>query len=133
MLFRSDNPPDYIACAGAPEVIELPSNTGSSSDTAGHTYHAEGARVNQNDSSIQEHHGFSTGASETEVIVQSVDVTTEENGIPIDIFPAELFTRVNFLLYCTTPGNRNRYNRDIRMYVVRVVVMSVCEPACSVL
>ena len=122
--FQADNPPDYIACASAPDIIDPPSNTGSSSDTAGHTYHAEGARVNQNDSSIQEHQGLSTGATENENPVETA-VVSVAGGSNVSVNANSSEMPATWSLRPTTPSLRKRYERKFRMYVVSIFATSI--------
>ena len=118
---KVDNVPDYIACASAPDIIELPSNTSSSRHTAGHPYIAD-----------QGHQGLSAGANQTKNVIETVTVA-EGNGGSINANSSEIPARSAFTLSTTTPSRRNRYDRYVSMYVMRVTVMSVCEPARSLL
>ena len=126
--FQADNPTDYIACASAPEVIELPSDTAGSSDTAGHSYGADGARVNQNvgDSSNQERRGLSTGATENENPIETAVVSmTGGSNVPVNANSSEMPAVIPTWLRSTTPSLRNRYEQGICMYVVSIFATSI--------
>ena len=106
---QADNPPDYIACASAPnhesEPIPntLPPSNTASSDTVAAPSHLNGAGGSLSNegtvpSSIQEQSGSpNAGAGETKKNLE-VDV-------PKDLVP-------------TTPSSRKRYDRGISMCVI---------------